>query len=148
MNYPYTDNDMYYDYNTHRYVLTNQFIFNELGEDIESNLNSPQMAKAFYNRISVLVYAYIHSHNSDTMMQDYILAKTKSGREIIRNAMLLQVIAIVLNGDWSLSSDVFKRENFIDITVKEELLKTIPEIGTTILYTGNLNFISGDTTGW
>lgn len=143
--YPYNDEDMIYDLTSHRYILTVKAITKKFGDFPKAKYKGSE--KFILDRVSALIYGYIHEHN-DSVMQDYIIAKTKGGRDIIKEAMLNQFAFMVMVGDFSTSPDEHKRANYIDITAKNSLLKTIPEIGKTILYVGNLYYCSLDETAW
>lgn len=145
MNFPYSDEYLYYDTVSHRYILTENYVMAKFSKTLISKYKSS--LPLILDRVSALVYGYIHEHN-DSLMQDYIIAKTQGGRDIIREAMSNQFTYMCIVGDLSMSSDNNKRANYIDITAKNSLLKTIPEIGTTILYTGSLCYYSHDKTAW
>ena len=149
MTYPYSNEDLIYDLKTHKYILTKSCVLKEFGIDLDKRYRGKNgNSQIILKRISDLIYAYIHKHNFNTSLQDFIIAKTESGREIIKEAMLNQFLYMSMVGDLSMSVDKAKREVMIDFTAEESLLKTIPEIGTTILYTGSLGFCSDDKTEW
>ena len=145
MNFPYSDEYLYYDTVSHRYILTENYVMAKFGKVLASKYKGS--LPLILDRVSALVYGYIHEHN-DSVMQDFIIAKTQGGRDIIREAMSNQFTYMSIVGDFSTSSDDNKRTKYLDITAKNSLLKTIPEIGTTILYTGSLCYYSHDTTPW
>jgi hypothetical protein len=109
-----------------------------LGIDIEARLTVPNAIPALLNRISVKIYSFIHTHNVNNQLQDYIIAKTESGRRIIREAMEEQLIYFLTVGDLSRSVDEAERRLAIDQTAIDILLQPIPEIGCSILYCGKL----------
>ncbi len=149
MTYPFSDQDLIYDLKSHKYVLTQSCVLNELGVDLNVKYKGKSgTVPILLKRISDIVYAHIHKHNVNTQMQDFIIAKTKSGREIIKEAMLNQLLYVLMIGDLTMSTDKAKREIAIDFTTEETLLKIIPEIGTTILYTGSLCYCAKDNTEW
>ena len=148
MNYPYTDDYMQYDYLTHRYILTKKYVLEQLGLDLDKEAKGKNQAQLILKRVSNLIYSFIHKHNSNTQMQDYIIAKTQSGRDIIMRAMSDQLIYIRMVGDLTTSTDRSKRDLAIDDTAKETLYEIVPELGTTICYTGRLCFKTNDITEW
>ena len=82
-------------------------------------------------------------------LQDFIIAKTKSGRDIIRRAMEQQLIYVISVGDLSRSPKESERKLWFDQNAADILEETIPEIGTTILYNGcGLCFRTCDATKW
>ena len=95
--YPYTDENMEYDYDNHRYVLTDKCVLDELNIDLIMRLNTRGSAvqqlqpKKFLKRVSAIVYTQIYRHNINNEVQEYILAKAPSARQIIKEAMLNQV---------------------------------------------------------
>lgn len=135
-NYPYSDDFMTYDYTTHRYVLTAKGVEQNCGINLE-RYKTPNAVDAILRQISAKIYAYIHDYNVNNDFQDYIIAKTETGRRIIKEAMEQQFIyeSAVGNVDIILSAD--KRGFRIAPITESALLRIIPEIGTTILYTGN-----------
>ena len=136
LNYPYNDDYMTYNYDTHRYVLTQKDVSENLGVDLTARIKAPNAINALLNQVSMQIYNYIHTYNANNNFQDFIIAKTYKGREIIRNAMEQQLIYFLLVGDLSRSTDIAKRALAIDEQAKQILSQPIPEIGTTILYTG------------
>lgn len=148
MNFPYSDEYMTYDYKTHRYVLTKKDLLENFNENLQAKFKDGKDVEPFLRQVSTEIYSYIHSHNMNTKMQDYILAKTESGREIIKEALEQQALYMLTVGIISRSLDRDHRSLRIDENANDALLRDIPEIGTTILYTGNLCFYSPDKTEW
>lgn len=138
MQYPYSDRYMTFDEVSHRYILTVEDVFENLSINLSERINSENVRKRLLKHISNQIYNFIHSHNTNNDWQDYVIAKTESGRKIIKEAMEEQLIYFLTVGDLSRSLDKEERSIVIDEMAKECLLRTIPEIGTTILYTGRL----------
>lgn len=134
--YPYTDDYMTYDYDTHRYILTQKDVSENLGIDLTARIKAPNAINALLKQVSTQIYNFIHSHNVANEFQDFIIAKTYKGRAVIREAMEQQLIYFLAVGDLSRSTDREKRALAIDENAKNVLLQPIPEIGTTILYSG------------
>lgn len=139
---------MTYDYKTHRYVLTKKCMLEKYNENLQVKFKDERDIEPFLRQVSTEIYSYIHSHNMNTKMQDYILAKTESGREIIKEALEQQALYMLTVGIISRSVDPTHRALRIDENANDALLRDIPEIGTTILYTGTLYFCSPDITEW
>ncbi len=150
MNYPLIDEYMTYDYNSHRYVLEPKYIYDKYKVILSNVLLSEELVKPFMDLISVQVYGFIHKHNINTALQDYLIAKTKSGRRIIKEAMEQQFLYVASVGDVTRMLEEARRIHWVDISAENILNEIMPEIGSSILYTGNLNFYCSpsDNTEW
>lgn len=152
---PLSDELMFYDFDEHRYILTPQDILQKLGENLAVRLNKrgvnnvENVAKNFLDQISQDIYNYIFQYNINNKTQEYEIAKTKTGRRLIKKAMEQQVAYVMVNGDLNIYSGVNVRdgrvmEDFssraISQHAKETLAKIIPEVGRSILYP---DFIGG-----
>ena len=136
MKYPYSDEYMTYDFHSHRYVLTEKDVEEVMGIDFHEHNDNETARSMILRQVSLQVYNFIHSHNTATDWQDYVIAKTETGRRIIKEAMEQQLKYLLLVGDSSILLDPNKRHLWIDEMAKEVLMTTIPEIGTTVCYTG------------
>lgn len=143
MKYPQSDMFMIYNKDFNRYILTEQDVISNLGININDRLKNPEAVNSLLNQISIQVYRFIHSHNVDNQFQDFVIANTEIGRQIIKCAMEEQLIYVMTNGDLSRSVDEKKRALWFDDNAKEILYTIIPEIGTHILYSGNFPKIRG-----
>ena len=150
ISYPFTDEYLNYDYNTHRYVLTEKDVLENLAIDLQADFRPDikNSIDAFLKQVSSLVYGYIHEFSVNNLMQDFVIAKTPSGRALIKEAMEQQLIYILTVGDFSRSPKREERAIWFDDNARRILEQTIPEIGTTILYTGQINFCTHDQSGW
>ena len=83
---------------------------------------------------------FIHKHSNNNDLQDYVISHTEKGRKIIKEAMEQQLIYYLAVGDLSKSTDEKKRALAIDMVAQETLMQTIPEIRTSICYTGNIRW--------
>lgn len=146
MNYPYSDNHLQYDYDSHRYILTKQYCLEVLKVDVDELAVGD--GNVVLNDISEEIYDYIHNYSVDTMFQDFIIAKTEGGRKIIKEAMSKQLKYELAVGKLKYSVDERVRALWLDAGAKSTLLKMIPEIGTSICYTGSLWFKTDDKTNW
>ncbi len=148
MQYPKSDDYMIYNYAKHRYILTETDVFETLAINLEEKLLTKPARDRILEQISIHVYAYIHQFNADTKAQDYIIATTSSGRDIIKRAMEEQLIYELTVGDLSRATDMDKRRLWFDETAKEILLEDIPEIGANICYTGTLCLCINNFVRW
>lgn len=147
--YPLIDDYMTYNYEDHRYVLTPKFIFDNYGFLLEDMLNDSNAASTLLNMISVQVYNHIHKYNANNDLQDFIIAKTSSGRQIIKNAMEQQFLLVATVGDKSRLLEEARRDGYIDINAQDCLCRTIKEIGAPIIYSGTLRLCSSvDNSEW
>lgn len=139
--YPYDDDLMVYAKARCRYELTEAAIIN-CGITMRSRLEAnPSIDATFVinqttRRVSELIYGYIHRHSNNNAQQDAIIASAPSARAIIFEALCQQLVYMLHKGDLSHSLDENVRRHAIDDSAKETLLRTIPEIGTSILYAG------------
>lgn len=138
MTHPYDDDYMVFDYNSNRYILTEKSVQETLGVNLSARCKSEEAKKAYLRLASIQIYNYIHKHNIDTALQDYIIANTESGRKIIKEAMEMQILLFVSAGNLSVLPDEKMRALSIDMNAIAILEQVIPEIGTSILYTGKL----------
>lgn len=136
MNYPYSDEFMIYNKEKRRYILTEKDVLFNLGINLSERVKDQNAINAFLDLASLHCYRFIHQHNTNTDFQDYVISKTETGRKIIKEAMEQQLIYLSMVGDLSRSTDKDERSAWFDETAKETLMRTIPEIGTTICYTG------------
>lgn len=136
--YPFNDEYMIYDYDKHRYILTKDFVEEKLGINLSERSKNNVAILSLLDLVSIQVYKFIHEHNYDDEYQDMIIAKTKSGRKIIQEAMAQQFIYISVVGDLTKSTDLNKRKLWFDENAKSILERPLCEIGCSILYTGDL----------
>ena len=105
--YPYDDETMFYDWDTHRYILTPECVFDELNINLAERLNKRGSAVAenvpsnVLRRISNIVYGEIYKCSEYNDVQEYLLAKCPSLRKNIKEAMKEQVVYFLINGDTS-----------------------------------------------
>jgi hypothetical protein len=91
--YPFNDENLVYDFDSHQYIITYNGVLNGLGEDLyEYNMDVPAAAK-FLERISKQVYRFIYQHvkYSATRWVEYRLAKEEELRDVVFEAILGQV---------------------------------------------------------
>lgn len=139
MEYPFNDDYMVFDKDEMRYILTPTYVSEKLGIDLVGEINerngiNPQIiAQNFLNRVSAIIYGYIHAHGINTAFQDYFIATIPSLRKIILNAMSYQFVYMKLKGDLTTSTELDKRRIAIDELAIQELNKTVPELNRSIL---------------
>lgn len=155
MRYPYSDEEMYFDESSKRYILTQKGVLNNIGENLSIRLdkgrgnNVENVVKFFLARISNNIYRYIYAHNTNNALQQAIISKHPFMRNLIKEAMLEQVNYELVNGDLTLYSGVDirkgqKMEDFQDRAIaplaKEILDTEIPGVGVAITYQGQFVF--------
>lgn len=159
MNYPYTDEYMIYDFDQHRYILTNKYCLDYLGLNLTEELNKGRqtidvtVADSVLDQISLLVYNWIYSFGMDNDWQEYCLAKCPSLRPIIMKALGEQVLYFRLNGMNHKFAGVnqmkgtimeiakLRNESVIDYTVEQLFKKKVKELGVSILYPANTGLL-------
>lgn len=91
--YPFNDDNLVYDFDSHQYIITYNGVLNGLGEDLyQYNMDVPTAAK-FLERTSKQVYRFIYQYVkfSATRWVEYRLAKEDELRQVIYEAILGQV---------------------------------------------------------
>ncbi len=145
MIYPYSDEYMTFDEESQRYVLTNKYVFEKLGVDLEGALserkavNAQILANRFLVEVSDDIYEFIHLHSFYTERQDYLIATVPSLRNIMQKAMGQQFLYSRLNGLLGYSSELEKQQHRICPKAKDTLGQIVPELGRSILYTGGID---------
>lgn len=134
--YPYSDGYMIFNNDTKRYVLTEADVMQNLGINLTERVKDPNAINSFLNLASLHVYRFIHQFNTNNDFQDYVIAKTESGRKIIKEAMEQQLVYLSMVGDLSRSANKDERMAWFDPTAEEILMRTIPEIGCSVCYSG------------
>lgn len=109
---PFTDDNMLYNYDKHRYILTEEFCSNELNVNIADVLNSAgtadkaNNAEKFLDRVSKIIYNYIYRINAFHNETERRLALDAALRPSIQEAMGEQVLWMLNNGDLSAVAQV------------------------------------------
>lgn len=145
---PYSDEYLTYDFNTHHYILTEKAMLELANENLTVKLKDKNDVQPFLRQVSTQVYNFIHQHNACDLLQDYVIATTEKGRQIIRDAMIQQAVYVLANGNLRKAPEKEKRELWFDPDAEDILLQVIPEIGTTILYTGSFHYLMPNATEW
>jgi hypothetical protein len=89
---PFDDTDMIYDIKRHRYVLTKEFVENELPYNIGEFLNDGKEIEIFLREMSSDVYRLIKKFTNigSWETKEYFLSNCHNLREIIKEALLAQ----------------------------------------------------------
>lgn len=138
---PYSDEYMFFDKATNRYVLTEKDVLETVGVNLSARSKSEESKRAYLRLASTQIYNYIHKHNMNNELQDFIISHTETGRAIIKEAMEMQVLLFASAGNLSVLPDENMRRLSVDMNAVAVLERLIPELGTTILYTGNLRVL-------
>lgn len=151
MEYPYSNEYMTYDKEEHKYILTSQAVIDYLGINLISELNdinsvaSQNKVNWFLYKVSDLIYSYIYKWNIRNDIQEYIIAKIPSARNIIFKAMLEQVEYMKVNGELATFSGVNITKGqvmpsfasrFICEMAKDKLNTIVKETGYPLTYSG------------
>lgn len=154
--FPRDDEIMKYDYTMHRYVLTEQGVLTELGENLDVILNatgdadSSTLAQRILKRVSQTVYMYIYRDTANEEWLEYILATYPPLRNRVKEMLQAQLLYMLMNGDLGLYSGVnVAKGQIMDIDklrdrarvapeVEDLALQTIPELGYCLKYVGFL----------
>lgn len=139
--YPYDDEFMSFDAERVQYVITEKALLSR-GIDLRADLASTSavspenVIKMVVLTASDMIYGYIHQFSADNELQNYLIATRKDLRQIIFEAMLYQAIYIRRVGNLYYSTDDGMRKKAIDEIAKQWLERTVPSLGTSILYAG------------
>lgn len=127
--YPLSDDAMVYDYTKHRYILTPEYVLNNLGIDLYEKMGGKRTVNTttainvlLDNRISFKIYSAIYAHQ-DKQLMEYILAKSPSARKVLLEAMSNHLLDLVTYGEEQVSQ-----------TTYNALLQPIDETGKSVLY--------------
>ena len=133
--YPYDDEIMKYDYNAHRYVLTEQGVLTELGENLDLILNASgdanpsTLAKRFLNRVSQVVYSSLYRNTQSEEFIEYILATYPPLRSRVKDMLQAQTLYMLMNGDIGLMSGVnVAKGQAMDINALRGRARIAPEV--------------------
>lgn len=150
MTYPYSDEFMVYDYENHRYILTEKDVEVNLGISLSARSKNANARAQVLKQVSRQIYSFIHDYSftGSEIVKDYVIATTENGRKKIKEAMEQQLIYFLTVGDVSRTTDETKRKMRIDETAKSILEEYLPELGTNLLYTGKLRCVIDNSKEW
>lgn len=139
---PYSDDYLFYDETTERYVLTEKALVENVGVNLrermgETALVNPDTAiKSFTRTVSDMIYQFIHEHNVDNRKQDHLISTVPELRQIIQKAMEYQAVYVLNVGNLYLSVKPEERAVAIDYLAQSILSTTVPCLGISIIYGG------------
>ena len=151
MTYPYDDEYMRYDFEEHRYILTEKACLDKLNIVLSERLNyggesnRERIVNIFLDEISDFVYSQIYDYSSQPYIQEYQIAKIPSARNVIMKAMLKQVDYALVNGFLYQYSGVDLKKNssienlsgkYLAPLAKSILSKPLIETKIPLLYAG------------
>lgn len=156
MIYPYDDEYLVYDYDEHRYILTEKAVLDKNNISLIERLNfggavnQAVQPQVFLDEISDVVYGEIYDYSSQPAIQEKQIAKCPSARRRIMKAMLKQVDYVLVNGLLAQYSGVDVRkgtkspdfsERVLAPLAKKELTKPLDETGIPLMYAGKYPYI-------
>lgn len=105
---PYSNEEMTYNKNTHRYVLTKNYcVRNNVDLDAELNTygmaNKSAAAENLLDRISRIIYQHCYRHGMAKEKKEHDIATVEAFRDVIRDAMMEQLLYVMANGDYFLA---------------------------------------------
>lgn len=106
---PYTDTDMVWNEDRHRYILTIAAVDNEYNVSFVAFAGNIENAESLLREISADMYKYVYRYNRRAEKKrravEHLLAKNGDLREVIRDAMLDMVRALI-RGGYTLQKDL------------------------------------------
>ena len=149
---PYSDADMTYDLDKHRYILTQEYV-NNMGINLSLVLDTglapepSRVPEIALDRISLLVYSNIYQYGRQKQDKEYLLACDPALRDVIKEAMMERLRYMVDSGDLSIRSGALISQG-IRIEVKDLIPSVTEEMilrPTGILHRGKYQFIKDET---
>lgn len=150
MNQPFNDTMMIYDFQAHRYVLTETAVYQELGINLDTEFDSfeqdirQRKKERFLKKVSDTVYGYIYQDSTNSRFLEWILACREDVRSAIQEMLLAQA-EYVLEGNNFLQD--FSGVNIAKGTaMKKDDLRGEIRIALRVVemckeYIGNLDFV-------
>lgn len=141
-NSPISDSDATYDYRTHRYVLTADYIKDVFEEDMDVLTGSELKTAAFLNEISRQVYRWMYSQliNNSRPVLEYLISKDYDKREAMIQAMGEQFRYARVSGGNLISHQsginpetgtIISAEDIRNMKVSEEVKEVLNTMGMT-----------------
>lgn len=135
LSFPFDDQIMRYDYNSHRYVLTENGVLTELGENLQLILNATgdanpsKLAERILKRVSQTVYMYLYRDTANEQWLEYILATYPPLRDRVKEMLQSQLLYMLMNGDIGLYSGVnVAKGQIMDIDKLRDRARIAPEV--------------------
>lgn len=143
--YPFSDEDMEYDKNSHMYILTPYYCVNtllfpdDLGLKMYDMQKKSSAVKAYLKRVSRTLYNFIYQHTMQTPIVEWEIAKLPQIREPFKEALSEQLLYMRNNGDLQMYSGVdYKRGTMLDVpnykAISPVAIQILNSCG--LLYTG------------
>ena len=152
---PRDDKYMKYNYNFHRYELTDDAVLDLIGENLNDLTDGNIIVKNKLLRdVSDDVYGYIYEDSRSSEYLEMILAKDDNLRPIVQTMLIAQFEYMLFNGRLTLYSgvniakqsalDTHKIRNEVKVaeTVVQETHRILPRYGICLKYAGNLPRVS------
>lgn len=137
MTYPFNDNSMVYDYNRHMYILTQKGVLDELGINLDLELNTAddanpsRLVDRFLTKVSQTVYNYYYQDSANNAWQTMQIAKNPEIREQFKEVLLAQVLYVLANGFINLYSGVnVAKGSAMNVNVLRSNAKVADEVVT------------------
>jgi hypothetical protein len=149
---PIDDVNMVYDYNRHKYFITQQYMLDEYGVNLTLRLYDPELGEStnapdiFLRKVSNYFYEMIYAHSMNRNLTEYLLAKTIEYREKIKFCLGELANYILDNGLIGEFAGVnFDKSSIMDIkeTRNERLFPVVVMWllrSSGLLYLGQLNY--------
>lgn len=156
MTYPFDDEYMRYDYDEHRYILTERAVLDKNNINLTERLNyggdvnRERIADIFLDEVSEIVYNEIYNYSSQPAIPEYQIAKIPSARNAIMRAMLKQVDYVLVNGFLNQYGGVdFKKgakmenvaDRYLAPLAKSILTRPLIETKVPLMYAGKYTII-------
>lgn len=155
MTYPFDDEYMRYDYDEHRYILTERAVLDKLNINLYESLNSAGVVnkerapQLFLDEISDFIYSQVYDYATQWEIKEYEMAKLPSARKNLMKAMLKQIDYVNTSGLLYQYCGIDLKKNtkidgmsgrFLAPLAKSALTKTL-ENGVPLLYAGKYPYI-------
>lgn len=150
--YPYSGDDMVYDYTRHRYYITQKYVLSELGINFgtvptNGDANPSTLGDRFIKNACNIVYRYLYRDIMNVSYQEYQLAAVPELRPVILEMLLAQIEYNATNGNLQAVSgqniftgqqmDATRLNDAIIAPSVKDIANTIqPCIGRALKYTG------------
>lgn len=154
--YPFNDESMFYDYNTHRYYLTEKCALDELGINLalilngEGDANSSTLPQRLLRKVSDSVYNWIYADSMNHEWLEFIMAFYAPLRDTVKEMLKAQLEYVLTNGfvnDYSgvniskgQTVDINWLRGRVKIADEVEMIanRFIPGLGYSLKYLGQL----------
>lgn len=153
---PFDDQCMKYDYKKHRYILTKECVFDELGINLDTRLNVSRndnqsaAADIALRQISAHLYNFIYARTGNKQYIELLLAKYEPCREIVKECLLNEVQYSLTNGQfWNyagvnlsdmsvIDANALRGARVVSYDTEQLLYQPLPN-GVVVIYQGKYN---------